>query len=98
MAHCPRCGRELAVHATGRLRCAAGEMLLSQQLTDEIGRFTSGETIESAAITFPVGGDWHCLADGALLDEKDGRMYCARCARYLPARIWYQVVEYHGHR
>jgi uncharacterized Zn finger protein (UPF0148 family) len=98
MAHCPRCGHTMALHPDGRLRCVAGEMVMSRQLTDETRLYIEGEQLETVPIAFPAGGAWHCPADGELLDEKDGRLYCSRCARFLPARIWYQVVEYHLHR
>jgi hypothetical protein len=98
MAYCPRCGDPLSTSPDGRLRCAAGVMPLSGQLSNEIAWFVSGELIETTSLSIPVGGEWHCPADGALLDEKDGRLYCSRCARFLPARIWYQIVEYHRHR
>jgi hypothetical protein len=72
-------------------------MPLSRQLTNELWRFVGGEEIETTPIMIPIGGVWHCPTDGAVLDEKGSRLYCAVCARHFPARFWFQLVESHHH-
>jgi hypothetical protein len=72
-------------------------MELSQVVASELAEIVRAEPAEPKASTVLWGGEWHCPADGRRMIETDGQVVCPACARNLPPKVLYQMIELHVH-
>jgi ribosomal protein S27E len=97
--HCPKCGDVLAESTSGTLRCARGQMELSQELGERLLEcyVLHARTPREKPFAFPVGGVWFCPACGVPTQERNpGDVRCTACSRSL-AEFLHALVELHPH-
>jgi hypothetical protein len=82
------------------LTCDAGDMPLSQTLERSLVAHFGPDSsmITVPPLSFRVGGQWFCPADGTPMRVADDAVQCPRCARSLTGYQIYQLVEVHPHR
>jgi hypothetical protein len=97
--HCPKCGAPMQRRGN-ELTCDAGGMGLSHALERSLLAHFGPDSpvITVPPLSFRVGGQWFCPADGMPMRVADHVVQCPRCARSLTGSQIYQLVEVHPHR
>lgn len=78
--------------------CQSGGMELSQVVHETLRAIADSAPAAAPASSARWGGQWHCPANGARMQETNGRMLCPVCGRHLPYPILYQLIEFHVHQ
>lgn len=72
-------------------------MDFSPVVAEELKRYVALPPQDVPAASFRWGGGWFCPADAIVMTEVDGRVVCPSCARAMPGRLIYNLVEFHVH-
>jgi hypothetical protein len=78
--------------------CRAGGMELSQVVNEALRAVADSAPTAAPASSARWGGEWHCPAGGASMQETNGQVLCPACGRHLPGPILYQLIEFHVHQ
>lgn len=97
MIFCPRCGDPLSLNPTGYLTCPSTGVQLSNAMAGMLRELVAAKPTTPPAGTIKIGGRWHCPADAHRMFEDRGRIGCPICGRYLTAKIWFGLMEFHDH-
>ena len=92
--YCPWCGARTEVRES-LLVCAATGMDFSGVVRRELKLVAASPPLAAKRSDVRWGGSWYCPADATLMEEAEGRVSCPTCARTMPPRLLYGLVEFH---
>ena len=74
--------------------CRVGGMELSRVVNEAVRALADSPPAAAPASSARWGGEWHCPAGGARMQETNGQVRCPACGRHLPGPILYQFIEF----
>jgi hypothetical protein len=95
--YCPRCGAPTEVRDSW-LTCTATGADFSVQAYRDLTSMVETEPTEDKRSAGHGGSmPWFCPADGSRLEYVSGTVTCGVCARVLPQRLRYALLEFNFH-